>query len=55
MAARRLFGDATVLLNGVLAGTIASRKGMATIDPSPRRTVRLDIFFFVTNIALWFS
>src|SRR5260370_41480441 len=50
MQARRVFGDAAVLDNGVCAGTIESSSGNASDAPQPRRTVRREICFLVMNM-----
>src|SRR5438034_11094578 len=50
MQPSRVFGLAAVLLSGVCAGTIDSRNGSATVTPAPRRNVRRERCFLVTNI-----
>src|SRR5258708_30551940 len=50
MQARRVFGDAAVLDNGVCAGTIESSSGNASDAPTPRRTVRREMCFLVINM-----
>src|ERR1700693_3251565 len=50
MPAKRVFGFAAVLIRGVCAGTIESSSGSANATPAPRRTVRRDTCFLVTNI-----
>src|SRR6202047_2902034 len=47
---KRVFGLAAVLTRGVCAGTIESSSGSANAAPAPRRTVRRDRCFLVTNI-----
>src|SRR5688572_25815312 len=54
-APKRTTGLATVRCNAVRAGTIASSSGSAKVVPTPRRTVRLGRYFFVTNIAISLS
>src|SRR5262245_60757853 len=44
-------GAAAVLLSGVCAGSMDSRKGRASVTPAPRRNVRRGMNFFVMSIA----
>ena len=48
-------GAAAVLLSGVWAGSMDSRKGKANVVPAPRRNVRRGMCFFVMNIIGSFS
>src|SRR5690242_20273160 len=52
MPAKRDFGVAAVLTNGVCAGIIESSNGSASVIPAPRRNIRLGICFLVTNIII---
>ena len=51
MAPNRRVGAAAVRTIGVIAGTIASSIGKASVAPRPRRTVRRDNACFVMNIG----
>src|SRR5215813_9795453 len=44
-------GAAAVLLKGVWAGSMDSRKGKAKVVPTPRRNVRRGMCFFVMTIT----
>src|SRR5438552_7817141 len=55
MHVNRLFGFAAVLLSGVCAGAMDSRKGKAMVTPAPRRNVRRERCFFVMNIMIFSS
>src|SRR5215510_14482947 len=50
MQVRRLFGVAAVLLRGVCAGTMDSRKGRAIVTPAPLRKVRLERCFLEMTV-----
>ena len=52
MPQKRLFGSAAVLTSGVLAGTIESSSGSASVTPTPRRNVRRGRCFLVMNDML---
>ena len=45
-------GAAAVWRSGVCAGTIDSSNGSEIEAPIPRKTVRLDKYFFVMNMML---
>src|SRR3989442_798046 len=47
----RGFGLAGVCANAVAAGSIASKSGSASAPPAPRRTVRREMCFLLTNMV----
>src|SRR5262245_8141560 len=49
---KRFFGTAAVLPSGVCAGSIASRNGIASTTPAPRRNVRRGMYFLVMNALM---
>jgi hypothetical protein len=53
MQHRRERGAAAVFAKGVCAGTIESRKGNAKDAPTPRKIVRRERCFLVTNMPLY--
>src|SRR6185369_13220410 len=50
MPTKRFTGAAAVRRSGVIAGSIDSSSGSASVTPAPRRNVRRGRCFLVTNI-----